>query len=399
LAAEEYRGASREDFRPTILVLLGCFGTGIEATGPNQNLLGMVQALEDRYRFRVAAEAVAGDTPGEWRLLNGVEQIPLRPRPFGVEHLGRLLRETPHEVIITNGFFDKGFTIPLLIMRKLGLVPRTPVLLGAHGEFSPGALTIRAGKKRAYLQFCRKFGLLDGIALQATSEIEADEIRAGLPFFRGEVVVTPIIRFLPPVPRYVPRPAGAPLRVAFLSRIDRKKNLHYALDRLAEFDVPVDFRIFGPVTHEDYWQECRGRIDRLPAHIKAHHEGNLPQSKIQAALAAQDLLFLPTLGENFGHAIADALSAGTPVLISDRTPWRNLEAQGAGWDLPLEDPAGFVAVLRKVAAMNETELRSLRESARAYVERELDPAVPAQVTERVLAACRSEGTSRARASH
>ena len=55
-------------------------------------------------------------------------------------------------------------------------------------------------------------------------------------------------------------------------------------------------------------------------------------------MAANDLFFLPTRGENFGHVIAEALSVGTPVLISDQTPWRKLAAVGLGHDLPLAVP-------------------------------------------------------------
>ena len=68
---------------------------------------------------------------------------------------------------------------------------------------------------------------------------------------------------------------------------------------------------------------------------------------IREAVVSSDLLFLPTAGENFGHAIQEALAAGCPVLISDRTRWRDLAPKGVGWDLPLSAPDRFVAVLRE----------------------------------------------------
>jgi len=39
-------------------------------------------------------------------------------------------------------------------------------------------------------------------------------------------------------------------------------------------------------------------------------------------------------------------------LISDRTPWRDLAANGAGWDLPLHDPDAFVAALERVVGLD-----------------------------------------------
>ena len=47
------------------------------------------------------------------------------------------------------------------------------------------------------------------------------------------------------------------------------------------------------------------------------------------------LFVLPTEGENFGHAIFEALAVGCPILISDQTPWRKLSEKKAGIDLPL----------------------------------------------------------------
>ena len=48
------------------------------------------------------------------------------------------------------------------------------------------------------------------------------------------------------------------------------------------------------------------------------------------------MMYLPTTGENFGHAIMESFLNGRPVIISDRTPWLELEAKGVGWSLPLE---------------------------------------------------------------
>ncbi len=66
--------------------------------------------------------------------------------------------------------------------------------------------------------------------------------------------------------------------------------------------------------------------------------GPLPPDRVAEALRANHLLFLPTRSENFGHVILEALAAGCPVLLSDRTPWRNLARAGVGWDLPLDRP-------------------------------------------------------------
>ena len=79
-----------------------------------------------------------------------------------------------------------------------------------------------------------------------------------------------------------------------------------------------------------------------------------------------DLFFLPTLGENFGHVILEALYAGCPVLISDQTPWRDLEEKGIGWDLALSKPEMFQDVLQRCVDMNNEEYVKWSERAWEY---------------------------------
>lgn len=353
--------------RPTVLVLLGCFARGVEATGPNQSMLGMARALRDHFRFRVIAQAVDGDQAGHWTKLSGLDQLPLRIGPSGARGLGQAIRGTPHAVLITNGFFDRHFTIKMLALRRLGRLPRKPILIAPRGEFSPGALALGNARKRAYIMAAKALGGLRGVDFQATSAMEADEIRRGLNV-SNPVHITPNIRSILPPPAHRPRQKGAPLRIAFLSRIDRKKNLHYLLARLGEAGVPARLRIYGPVTNEDYWAQCQRVIATLPPSVSVRHEGAIPNSDVPQALADQDLFFLPTLGENYGHSIVDAFLAGTPALLSDQTPWRNLEESGAGWDLPLAKPAAFVDALRGIDALDDRARAALRASTRHYGE-------------------------------
>lgn len=79
-----------------------------------------------------------------------------------------------------------------------------------------------------------------------------------------------------------------------------------------------------------------------------------------------DLFFLPTLGENFGHVILEALTARCPVLISDRTPWRNLKAAGIGWEIPIESTDLFRSAIESCAKMDAEALEQMRDRAGAY---------------------------------
>jgi len=98
-------------------------------------------------------------------------------------------------------------------------------------------------------------------------------------------------------------------------------------------------------------------------------------SNVGRELAAAHLMFLPTRGENFGHAIIEALRSGCPVLISDQTPWRGLEDDRAGWILPLDEAERFRAVVQQVIDMPEADWAEWSAGARRFGERfACDPA-------------------------
>jgi glycosyltransferase involved in cell wall biosynthesis len=146
------------------------------------------------------------------------------------------------------------------------------------------------------------------------------------------------------------------------------KNLDGALRVLARVRGRVEFAIYGPIEDRTYWATCQNLIRALPPNVTAFYHGPVDHSRVATTLAANDLLFVPTRGENFGHAILEALAAGCPVLISDRTRWRDLEASGAGWDIPLTDDERMVGVLNRCVEMDE-EVHSKMSEAAARVAR------------------------------
>ena len=83
-------------------------------------------------------------------------------------------------------------------------------------------------------------------------------------------------------------------------------------------------------------------------------------------LEGHHIFLFPTLGENYGHVIQETLSAGCVALISDQTPWQDLEASGVGASIPLDQPQCFVDWLRHYAAMDSAAFRELSDRAIRY---------------------------------
>jgi glycosyltransferase involved in cell wall biosynthesis len=361
--------------KPVILILLGAYWPGHESTGPNISMRTMCEALSDDFDFRIVARDRPVDDPiqlgehGVWHDAGyaRIRYLPIGPGRAGAIGLTRLLRETPHHLLWSNGFFDREFTIPALVAQRLGRLPRRPMIVSPRGEFSDGALGLKAARKTIYRRGAALLGLTRNVVFHVTSDQEESDVRSALP--HNPILRVTNFRTLFALPQHSPRAPGAPLRAAFLGRISPVKGLSLALDALALTDAPTDYTIYGPISDQAHWEECRAKIAALPAHIRVTHAGELANDAVGATMAAHDVLFLPSHSENFGHAIFESLCAGTPVLIGDQTPWRGLEAEHAGYDVPLGDPARFARALERLNALDEHEASRWRTGARAMAER------------------------------
>jgi glycosyltransferase involved in cell wall biosynthesis len=107
-------------------------------------------------------------------------------------------------------------------------------------------------------------------------------------------------------------------------------------------------------------------MQSLPDNIAAVYQGSIPHDDVASALVRADLFFLPTRGENFGHVLLEAWSAGAPVLTSDQTPWRQLESEGVGWTIPLTEPQRFVEVIGDVSKWTSQQHSDCRSKCIAF---------------------------------
>ena len=360
--------------RPVVLVMMGAFWPHSESSGPNISLKGLCQALCDEFDFRILARdrAFGAANPlaeeGVW-IDHGYARIRYCPIGWhGARGLWTILRETPFDILWLQGLQDREFSIPALILRRLKLIRAPVALLSTRGEFGPGALALKPRRKNAWIAIVRAAHILSDVWLHATGPREREDMMRRLFFARG-IVEAPNVRAMIALPPGPAADESGILRLIFLGRISPVKNLDMALEILRTIKARIAFDIYGPVSDADYWtRRCLPLIAGLPAHVTATYRGEIANEAVPAVLAA-DMLFLPTAGENFGHAIFEALACGVPVLISDQTLWRDLCAQHAGWDLPLDKPAQFAAAIDRLAAMPPAERRAWRQGARQTAER------------------------------
>ena len=252
--------------KPVVLTLITSLWPGNDASGWNISIAALAEALQDEFEFL----AVSRDRPfgapapsassGEWFAWRSGRVRYCAPGALGVKGLAKILREIPYDLLLLNGFHDRHFTIPALLLRRFGLAPRRATILSPRGEFSAGALGLKAGRKAAYQTTARRLGLLSDVWLHATSEDEAAEFERGFPYARRIAVAPDFGMPLEPL-AHRSAPPG-PLRIVFLGRVSRVKNLDLALRALAHVTAPVAFDIYGPLQDAAYWAECERLIAR-----------------------------------------------------------------------------------------------------------------------------------------
>lgn len=387
-----------------MLCFLGHYLPGYRYGGPLRSVANIVAQLADELRFHIVTshhdyqdrQPYSGIRLNRWQSVGRAEVYYMNKLDLNLLSVGSIVRATPHDLIYLNSVFSYRFSILLLLARRLGRLGGQPVLVASRGELGAGALGLSRSRKRVYLRLARQLGLFRGLHWQASSDQEVGEIMAAVGAPASHVHVAPNLADLAPDPALTPdgEPDGAgddnpdsdpevvstPLSIAFLSRISRKKNLIYALELIGRLrhrlPVPPRFHIYGNVCDDAYWSECRQLIDRHGLEPLVQVHGPLPHQQVRSTLASHDLFLLPTLHENYGHVIMEALAAGTPVLISDQTPWADVPAHGAGWVCRLDDPDAFVDAALALAALPAGERRRQRRRACRYAAaRANDPTV------------------------
>lgn len=162
-------------------------------------------------------------------------------------------------------------------------------------------------------------------------------------------------------------------QILFMSRIEPKKGLNLlipALEKILAQGIKFNFILAGSNPQDaDYEIKIKQQIENSPLArhtiITGFVTGEIKADLLQNA----DLFVLPSYYENFGIAVAEAMAAGTPVVISDRVHiWEDIQQAEAGWVGPLEVDA--IASLITIALLDadERKRRGLngREYARKY---------------------------------
>lgn len=362
--------------KPRLLVLTQWFVPGYRAGGPIRSTANLVSALERHFDISVVTsdrdlgmdspyESLARDT---W-IPHGQEArvMYVSPQHQCVDGIERIVRDVRPETVYVNSLFSPRFSIPVLVLRWRGRLGAR-VVVSPRGELLPGALRRKRMKKWFFITLLRCSGVIPTLHFHATDGHERDEIVSRLSVMPDCITTLPNFP-VPPVAHVRPIAKSVnEIRLLFLSRITAHKNPLLVLEclRAVPPSMAVTLTIAGPQEDPAYWDRCRRVIGGLPGHVRVEIMGPVSHERVRELMEAHHAFVLPTRSENYGHSIVEALGSGRPVIISDRTPWRDLAAQEAGWDLPLDDPQAFLAAIIAISRLDQAGYDRMCQAALTY---------------------------------
>ncbi len=363
--------------KPQVLVFIDWYKPFFKAGGPVRSLVNMVDHLHNEVDFHIVTgdrDYTATASPrdlrtDQWTTQDKGERVwYASPQGRSGARWKALLAERNRDVVYINGMWSRWSTmLPLWLLR--GSDQRR--IVAVRGMLASGVMQQKNTLKRLTLLAMRVAGCFKGVEFQATNAEEVEDVKRWI----GRDAV---IHLVPNLGRKLQREAPAPiakspgeLRLLSVGRIAQEKNTLFAMERLSPLTGDVRFDLYGTVYDEAYWQRCQAAIAALPNNVSVQWHGEVAPERVPDILAASHVVFMPSVGENFGHTMFEALSVGRPLLISDRTPWKDLERQEAGWDLPLDGPERFEEILRELVDMGGERFELLSQGAYGLAHRYL----------------------------
>jgi len=358
-----------------ILVFIDWYLPGYKAGGPIRSVANMVEHLSDEYKFLIVTrntdyledKPYPDICPNEWiKRTDNQQVIYLSKKQVSIKKIKQLVRETEFDLVYVNGVYSFYFSVlPLVLMRYFS---DKKIIVAPRGMLSAQGLGVKSLKKKAFVIISRLIGLYKKVTLHVTSNGEQEDIE--------QLKLKPGLIY--PVPNMPPKVSNnevekiekrtGELKLISIARISPEKNTLFALKCLKnyKYNGEIEFDLYGSVYQQSYWKQCKDCIDKLPANIKVSYRGELNNSLVSNKLRQYHFLFLPSIGENFGHSLLESLLAACPVIISNKTPWRELEHKNVGWDIDLKTPEIFAKRIQHALDLANEEYTKMSENAQSY---------------------------------
>lgn len=352
-----------------ILIFIDWYKPGFKAGGPIRSISNLVDQLYNKAEIYIITSNCdyLENTPynsiktDEWNEIDNAQVFYLSKQNTNAKNIKKLMEEIKPDTIYCNSLYSYYFSLfPIYLAKKLKI--RT--VLAVRGMLSKGSLGVKSRKKTFFLQSAKFIGYFKDIIFHATTDVEKMEIEDTFGNDAKIIVANNLLQIKSL--SFVKKQKNTnELKLVSVARISPEKNTLFAIESLKNCRNNIVFDIYGPIYNQEYWLNCQAAVNQPPNNIVVNYKGALNHNELDETLKNYHALLLPSTGENFGHIILEAMINSCIPIISDRTPWRDLESQKIGFDLPLEKKELFSEKIDFLAAMDQEKFDEI--SINAYL--------------------------------
>jgi glycosyltransferase involved in cell wall biosynthesis len=355
--------------RKKILIILGRYLPGYKDGGPVRSIINLVDSYHQDYDFYILTKDrdQQDQVPYPNIFINSWNQVGNASVFYAPnEKITRKLivqLSKDMDLVYVCGVFNR-YAVETLMLKKFKKI-KSRVVVAPMGSFSTGAFLLQHHKKRLFISFTHFLGLYKNIEWSLTSSMEVDE-------FKSIIQNPKKIYIAEDLPRmYLPEIIDLPkmeheLQVVFISRISVKKNLSYAIDVLSQLKGNIHFSIYGHIEDSNYWDLCLKKLEQLPTNIHFEYKDEAHSEDILQVFSKYHVFLFPTMSENYGHVIYEALASGCIPVISNQTPWQDFDAHACGVIIDLKEQDAFIKNMQQFVDMSVSDLNAYRNRAYQY---------------------------------
>lgn len=365
-----------------ILLITGNYLPGVKAGGPIQSVKGLIWLLRDKYevniltRDRDLGDKIPYDSilVDDWNIIEEKSKIMYvtsqKIKKF--KFLKELINSSKYDLIYLQSFFD-SYTRSVLLLKKFNLI-KSKILLAPRGEFGESALKKSRLKKIFYLRIFKLLSLDKNIIWHATNQEEGNNIKF---FFTHSKVyeLNNIKKIEVSIEKNIKKKINE-VNFIFISRIVDHKNLYFLLERIEKYKntkYKINLDIYGPLENLEYWKKCEKKIKICKSkNITIEYKGILKNETVIETIKNYHYLILPTKGENFGHIIVESFLSKTPVIISDRTPWKELFDNNVGYDISLENEELWDLVMEEIIKKDDISYKCQVDNIETFYKKKIN---------------------------
>ena len=360
--------------KKTILILNSYYLPAKKYGGPTTSIANLIEACGDDFDIKLivrnhdyGSKEVFPDILSGWNKVGKANVIYLPDKEFNLKNFKKWLIELKPALVYGGELYS---LIGLKII-KITNSMNIPLIFTARGQLNYNALRHKSYKKLPYIFCLRMLNIFKKTYFHATCEQEKLGIENYLRIDENKIFS------IENMPRFANNELNKKkdcrvLKIVSIARICPIKNILFAIKVVNLLNVETIFDIYGPLEDYNYWNLCENEIKKAPSNIHINYCGHLNSDQVCTTLEKYDCFLFPTLSENYGHSIVEAMISGCPVVISQgTTPWDSVNNNG-GFTANLGYIQNFADVLTKIAKMSEDEYSELLAKTNQYIKNKIN---------------------------